>query len=751
MTHCDMTAAYVSLDGGENWKMNNLWNVPTDFEFDPVDSNTVYVATRGFRHSEDRGSGMSILYRSVNRGESWRIVYPDVSMAKKAERLQNTDLLPSELIPGAFDGSIDKVAVDPVDNQRIFLGMSPLKFYLSNNKSQQDTKTAMLLLSKDRGNTWKELSNLPGKTVKAIFPGSERGINDVAVVFTESACVHVNINTGEVTQYELPVDRLIVVEGGYNNKQGLIYIQSVFKNENGKIEGGMFVSPDSGKNWSSINNGILDGVADGMVAKFRHGLAVCESQPEVAYISTINPIINSNNEREDIYSIYKTINAGKNWEPVLLSSSPSGYITENFEGAWMEKSYDPGWGGTPIDLGVAPGNPDFCFAGDNGRGYKTLDGGKTWKQSYSQIQPDGSYASGGLDVTTCYAVRFDPFDKEHIFICYTDMGLFNSFNGGKSWFHALDGIPHNWENTCYDLIFDPDVKGKAWSVWANAHDLPRGKMFGSSGNFDHFSGGVAVSYDDGKTWSKSNIGMPDHAVCTNILIDQNSPKESKILYVAVYDKGVYKSKDGGESWALANNGFGDNLYAWELRQNPDGRLFTVFSRGRRNFETVGGAIYFSDDKAETWKELPLPEGVNAPHDLLLDPENSDRMYLCCWPKKTADLDKNGGVYKTDDGGETWRQVFDERVRVNSAGIEQNQPNTLYINTFQNAAYRSTDGGESWNRIEGYRFKWGQKAVLDINNPEMLYLTTYGGSVFHGPAEGIPGAFEGIENMPVNWW
>jgi len=91
------------------------------------------------------------------------------------------------------------------------------------------------------------------------------------------------------------------------------------------------------------------------------------------------------------------------------------------------------------------------------------------------------------------------------------------------------------------------------------------------------------------------------------------------------------------------------------------------------------------------------------------------------------------------------------VRVNSAGIESMQPDTLYINTFQNAAYRSADAGETWSRIEGYRFKWGQKAVPDVNNPGMLYLTTYGGSVFHGPAEGIPGAFEGIENMPGNWW
>ncbi|GAI58240.1 unnamed protein product, partial [marine sediment metagenome] len=43
MTHCDMTAAYLTLDGGDHWKMKNLWTVPEDFEFDPVDQHTVYA------------------------------------------------------------------------------------------------------------------------------------------------------------------------------------------------------------------------------------------------------------------------------------------------------------------------------------------------------------------------------------------------------------------------------------------------------------------------------------------------------------------------------------------------------------------------------------------------------------------------------------------------------------------------------------------------------------------------------------
>ena len=127
------------------------------------------------------------------------------------------------------------------------------------------------------------------------------------------------------------------------------------------------------------------------------------------------------------------------------------------------------------------------------------------------------------------------------------------------------------------------------------------------------------------------------------------------------------------------------------------------------------------------------------------------MYVSCWPHTVNNKDVFGGVIKTVDGGSTWKQVFDERVRVNSAGLDPKQPNVIFINTFQNAAYRSDNYGESWKRIEGYRFKWGQKAIPDINNPGMLYLTTYGGSVFYGPDKGVPHAFEDIENMPERWW
>ena len=87
----------------------------------------------------------------------------------------------------------------------------------------------------------------------------------------------------------------------------------------------------------------------------------------------------------------------------------------------------------------------------------------------------------------------------------------------------------------------------------------------------------------------------------------------------------------------------------------------------------------------------------------------------------------------------------------SAAVDPENPSTVYINTFNSAAFRSDDRGDSWYRLEGYNFKWGHRPVPDPRHPGMLFLTTFGGSVFYGPAGGVPGAFEDIENLPSQRW
>ncbi|MBW8870583.1 MAG: hypothetical protein JF563_07445 [Acidobacteriales bacterium] len=63
---CDMTGAYITHDGGRNWRMLNLRDVVHFFAFDPIDPKTMYAGTRN-------------LWRSTDAGETWKLIYPKPS------------------------------------------------------------------------------------------------------------------------------------------------------------------------------------------------------------------------------------------------------------------------------------------------------------------------------------------------------------------------------------------------------------------------------------------------------------------------------------------------------------------------------------------------------------------------------------------------------------------------------------------------------------------------------------------------
>jgi len=735
---CDMTGAYVTLDGGRSWRMFNLRTVVRDFEFDPGRPDRIYAANSG-------------LYVSEDRGRRWRLVYPDPANVVAERMIGDHANQRFETVDGMPDASIDKIRVDPADSERIYLGLAAPHYFSTARGLQYLKSAARVLVTSDRGATWRTLAEIKGRSILGIFPGSPQGKPDELTVVTDQACVRVSVKSGELTELALPVERIITADGGSGSQGSIIYILTEMKADNGSVSGGIYRSLDRGASWEQVNRGLLeDWPTAGRLPEFRT-MAVSEGHPEVAYLSCSTYPAAAGNSVERQFGIFKTGNGGKKWSWTYRANEEK-VITDNHLGSWMMRNYGPEWGEYPLSLGVSPTDPDICYATDFGATYRTLDGGRFWEQVYSNNLPDGSVTSRGLDVTTCYGVHFDPFDKDHFFISYTDIGLWHTLNGGRSWRQAINGVPRRWINTCYWLVFDPQVQGRIWSVWGSGHDLPRPKMF-RSGRFDRFVGGVAVTEDGGGSWSPGNTGMPPNTVCTHVLLDENSPKEARTLYVCGFGKGVFKSIDSGRTWKLCNNGLGRNLNAWQMVLLPDGTLLLLVARGLENRETVDGKLYVSTDRAETWQASPLPQGANAPNDLVFDPDNPRRMYLSCWPWTDREnmVERCGGLYRTEDGGETWEQVFDEQAHVYAAAVDPDNTSTVYINTFDSAAFRSDDRGRSWYRLEGYNFKWGHRPLVDPHNPGMLYLTTFGGSVFHGPAGGVPGAFEDIEEDDFLRW
>lgn len=420
-------------------------------------------------------------------------------------------------------------------------------------------------------------------------------------------------------------------------------------------------------------------------------------------------------------------------------------MASNIHDAWLDARFGAGWGEPGLGLAVAPTNPNICYRSDEGALLRTTDGGRNWQAVYSRSMPDHTYATTGLDVTSTHGVFFDPFDVNRVFIAYTDIGLFRSENSGRSWTSSTTGVPDRWVNTTYGIVFDPAVKGRVWGVMSGIHDLPRAKMWRRQSPA-RYVGGVCFSEDGGNTWTPSHLGMPSTAA-TDILLDPTSPVGARVLYVTGFGKGVFKSMDGGKTWRLKSNGLpGPEPFAWRLARDKSGVLYLVIARrsddgGFGNMED--GGLYRSTDGADRWEKMDLPEGVNGPNWIAVDPRDTNRLILAVWGRWTPRGAVQGGIYLSTDAGKSWRNVLWRDQHIYAVTVDLDSPNILYAAGFESSAWRSIDRGETWSRIKGFNFKWGQQVILDPKNRGMILIATYGGSVWYGPAAGDSHAVEDI--------
>ncbi|RYY96717.1 MAG: hypothetical protein EOO11_12780 [Chitinophagaceae bacterium] len=229
-----------------------------------------------------------------------------------------------------------------------------------------------------------------------------------------------------------------------------------------------------------------------------------------------------------------------------------------------------------------------------------------------------------------------------------------------------------------------------------------------------------VSLDQFKSWKPRNFGpssMSGRVTCIDVV---NS--DPNTWYIGSASGGVWKTANAGGSWApLFDEQPTLNIGSIAIQQSNPSIVWAGTGEGNpRNSINIGEGIYKTLDGGRTWKRMGLEKTRNI-HRILIDPTNPEVVYAGVIGNPYAEH-RERGVYKTSDGGLTWQQVLytNDTSGVGDMVMDPSNPNKIIVNMWQ-------------HRRTPHSFKSGGPG-------SGLYLTVDGGRNWKklGKPEGLPG-------------
>lgn len=318
---------------------------------------------------------------------------------------------------------------------------------------------------------------------------------------------------------------------------------------------------------------------------------------------------------------------------------------ESLLNALQYRNIGPFRGGRSVAVAGHKDQPHTYYMGATGGGvWKTTDGGKTWinvSDGYFKTGSVGAVSVAPSDPNVIYAGMGETCIRGNM---SAGDGVYRSTDGGKSWEHIGLGDSH----FIGQIVVHPENEDIAW-VAALGH------AFGTEGNEMR---GVFKTTDGGQTWNKV-LYHNRRAGAVDIEIDPNNPR---VLYASL----------------------------WEAYRNP----WEMSSGG------PGSGLYKSTDGGETWTNIStrpgMPKGILGKIGVTVSPVNSDRVWAII-------ENENGGVFRSDDAGKSWRRVNSDRSLRQRAWyythIEADPENENTVYVLNVSFHKSTDGGNSFERIE----------------------------------------------------
>jgi photosystem II stability/assembly factor-like uncharacterized protein len=350
-----------------------------------------------------------------------------------------------------------------------------------------------------------------------------------------------------------------------------------------------------------------------------------------------------------------------------------------------------------------------------------LEASRYQELSYRLIGPfRASRTVGGVGIPT----RPNVF-----FVGVNNGGVWKTDDYGRTWKPIFDDSPTGSVGDLAVSPSHPDVIYVGTGEGLHRPDLAVGD-------------GIFKSTDGGDTWA--HVGLADVQQVGRLIVHPHDPDTVFVAalghpYGPNEERGVFRTTDGGASWDRVlyvdlNTGaiqveFDPNdpevLFAdlWEHREGP-------WENAR--FSGDGSGLFKSNDGGSSWRRLttglPTPDQGLGRIGVGIAPSDSRRMYA------TVDASEGAGIYRSDDAGESWRRVHDDRRLWGRGGdfgeirVHPEKPDTVFVGNI--ASYRSDDGGETWTSIKGapggddYHRIW----INPLDGDVMLFVTDQGASV-----------------------
>jgi photosystem II stability/assembly factor-like uncharacterized protein len=701
MLNCDMSAAYISEDGGHNWRMINHAQLRSDTRcrpgFHPSDPNIIYASSGGrLRISRDRGRTFSPV------GNFRESLYGEIAINPS---------YPKVMLAGTRDG---KCALSRDGGLTWTLCNGPegqlIGFHFDNTNRGHVMFAATdkgIWRSDDDGRTWMEKTDgLPWKPIQGFTASSDSVKNIIMLYCTISS-----------------------------------------KDQGGTLEGGVYSSSDRGQTWqSAMGRGIntetkkADQWAYGSIAQYRQILTTDKNPLTVYVLNTSTGFSPPHHE-----TVYRSDDGGRNWRATFFQDPrfKRYNVAPNYVTASAGQSYKGG--DTPFGAAICNSDPDRLILVWS-QSYITHNGGDTWFNSDTypapgqEPKPGYAWVCTGLVVTTTWNYYIDPFESNRHYIAYTDIGFARSVDAGKTWIWWDKNTWAPWRNTCYEIAFDPDIPGKMWGAFSDVHDIPNDNII-SERHGHNGPGGVCISRDFGASWKAEAQGLPLRPV-TSIVLDPRSPKNARTLYAGVFMEGVYKSTDDGKTWTLKKNGLGDplNMRVSRVILHKDGTLFAMICAKRagrgKPLMSEGVGLYRSRDGAETWEKVNASQLFLYPKDFSVHPQNSNIIIVgVC---DAGGGEQSGGLYRTQDSGKTWQRIGRQGRQTFGGYFHPKRKGWIYMTLTEGAPgaglWLTRDNGATWEAFEDLPFSNIQRVTFDPSDENSMYVTTFGGSIWHGPAE-----------------